>query len=95
MESSLLLFLLIIHFTNIGNQNSRQKVLNKGLTYVQGWQHSEKLIKTPRIYSGSYFNLWGLELCLGGIKPPCRELINRNVEDTREFVTINILTETL
>ena len=29
-----------------------------------------KLTKTPLIYSVSLFNLWSLELCLGGLSPP-------------------------
>jgi len=58
-------------------QNRRQKIVDRGtlrlcrgaLRSCRGAWHSN-LNKIPLIYSVSYFNLGGLELCLGGLSLP-------------------------
>jgi len=58
-------------------QNRRQKVVKRGVLHLCGGALRScrggltfKFEKTPLTYSVSYFNLGGLELCLGGISPP-------------------------
>jgi len=68
----------VFHLKNTGTiQNRSQKVVNRGALRLYGglyvraggaW-HSN-LTKIPLIYSVSYFNVGGLELCLGGLSPP-------------------------
>jgi len=56
---------LNVYYWGYSAQNHRQEVFNSGLD-------TENLIKTPVIYSVSYFNLGGLALLFGGLSPPCR-----------------------
>jgi len=49
-------------------QNRRQKVVNRGALRLCRGAWNTNLKKIPLIYSVSYFNLEGLELCLGGIR---------------------------
>ena len=59
------------------NQNRRQKVFNRVFFGFYGWFSDFagrldilKIHKTPLIYCVRWFNLGGLELCLGGLNPP-------------------------
>jgi len=57
-------------------QNLHEKVFNKGalqfcgLFVCAGRLDIIKWTKIPLIYSVARYNLWGLKLCLGGLRPP-------------------------
>ena len=64
------------------DQNLRQKVVNRGALRLCGgalrscrWALHSNLTNIPLIHSVSYFNLGGLELCLGGLSPPKPPLV--------------------
>jgi len=53
----------------VSQQNRHQKVFYKGLYIYAVGLDILKFEQTSLFYSGSYFNLGGLELCFGGNKP--------------------------
>jgi len=51
-------------------QNRRQGVFTRGALRLWRGLDIENFIKSPMVYSVSYFDLGGLVLCLGGLSPP-------------------------